>query len=93
MAKFMLFMYFGINLVAYVAMWRDKRAAIKNEQRTPERTFHWISAFFGAFGIWLASRSPLFHKRAKKTFMRWTYLFLVINLLLILLMTIRLPLF
>lgn len=75
----------AINLLAYALMWKDKRAAIHKKRRTPERTFHIISFLFGALGIWLGSRSPLYHKRAKVGFMRWTYLFLFLNLLLLVL--------
>ncbi len=83
MHYFILFILVAINIFGYFLMWKDKRAAIRKKQRTPEQTFHLISFFFGALGVWLGSRSPLYHKRAKVGFMRWTYLFLSLNLLLL----------
>ncbi len=83
MHYFILFLLVAINIFSYFLMWRDKRAAIRKKRRTPEQTFHFISFFFGALGVWMGSRSPLYHKCAKVRFMRWTYLFLLSNWLLL----------
>ncbi len=46
-----------INIIGYFAMWLDKRRAIKNRRRIPERTLMSIAIFFGSLGIILGMRA------------------------------------
>lgn len=59
-----------INAYAYLLMWQDKQAAITQRRRTPERRLLNIATYGGSLGIWLGTRAPLYHKRAKPTFKR-----------------------
>ena len=57
-----------INVLAYVMMWMDKRAAIQKKSRISEKTFFIFAIVGGSLGIWLGTRVPLFHKAAKSKF-------------------------
>lgn len=57
-----------INVLAYVMMWIDKRAAIHSKSRISEKTLFIFAIAGGSFGIWLGTRVPLFHKAAKPKF-------------------------
>lgn len=57
-----------INVLAYVMMWMDKRAAIHRKSRISERTLFIFAIVGGSLGIWLGTRVPLFHKAAKSKF-------------------------
>lgn len=59
-----------LNAYAYALMWLDKQAAIAQRRRTPERQLFRIAACGGSLGIWLGTRAPLYHKRAKAPFKR-----------------------
>ena len=49
-------------------MWRDKRAAKGKLWRTPEKYFWFIALLGGSLGIFLGTRSPIYHKAAKQSF-------------------------
>ncbi|MBS1635045.1 MAG: DUF1294 domain-containing protein [Bacteroidetes bacterium] len=59
---------FGMSLFAYVLMWYDKHQAIRRKPRISESTLWWFAILFGATGIFLGTKWPLFHKAAKQTF-------------------------
>lgn len=52
------------SAVAFVAMWRDKRAAERNARRTPEATLHLIELAGGWPGSLVAQR--LFRHKTRK---------------------------
>lgn len=55
------------GVVAFVAYWRDKRAAVRGAWRVKEATLHWIGAAGGWVGALVAQR-VLRHKRKKASF-------------------------
>ena len=57
-----------INVMSYLIMWIDKRSAINNNRRISEKTLFILAIIGGNVGIWLGTRSPLFHKAAKAKF-------------------------
>ena len=56
-----------VNLLAFAAMLRDKRAAKRGRRRTPEATLMWIAAAGGAPGTLLAMYTVR-HKTRKVKF-------------------------
>jgi len=52
-----------INLVSIGMCYNDKKRAIKNKRRIPERILIGISIMGGAFGFWIAMY--LFHHKTK----------------------------
>ena len=46
----------AFSLVAFMAMWLDKRRAVKGKLRIRERTLHTFSLLGGWLGTWLAMR-------------------------------------
>ena len=69
----------AINLIAFIAYWRDKRAAVRLGQRTPEVLLHGLEVLGGWPGAWLAQRM-LRHKSSKQSY-QWAYLSMIaINL-------------
>lgn len=57
-----------INVMSYLIMWIDKRSAINKRRRISEKTLFVFAIIGGSLGIWLGTRSPLFHKAAKSKF-------------------------
>ncbi|MFC4639328.1 DUF1294 domain-containing protein [Deinococcus hohokamensis] len=55
------------GLVAFGAMWRDKRRAVHHRPRTPERTLHRLEAWGGWLGSLLAQQ-VFRHKTRKPTY-------------------------
>ena len=72
-----------VNLFSYYSMYRDKQSAKKGAWRTPELHFYAMGLFFGAVGVILGTRSPLFHKINKYTFKGVVYFTLLCNLALL----------
>lgn len=60
----------AINVIAYVLMWFDKYQSKNKGQRISENTLFFIALIFGAFGIYLAMKAPIYHKAAKAKF-KW----------------------
>jgi len=56
-----------INAATFAAFWRDKRAAISGQWRTPERTLLTLAALGGWIGA-LAGQHILRHKTRKEPF-------------------------
>ncbi|MGK0357969.1 MAG: uncharacterized membrane protein YsdA (DUF1294 family) [Bradymonadia bacterium] len=66
--------YCALSLITAAVFGKDKRAAIKGQRRTPERTLHWLSLVGGWPGALIAMQ--LFrHKRRKRPFV-WTVRFI-----------------
>jgi uncharacterized membrane protein YsdA (DUF1294 family) len=59
------------SVLAFVLYAFDKRAAIRNERRVPEKTLHMVSLLGGWPGAWLAQR-VFRHKTSKPTFL-WVF--------------------
>ncbi len=59
---------FFINLLSYSVMWFDKNQAIKKKYRVPEKSLFLLALCFGALGIYLGMKVPLFHKASKLKF-------------------------
>lgn len=59
--------FVGINLVAFVVWWVDKRQAKREGFRVPEWTLHLVSVFGGGVGSVMAMRT-LRHKTQKRVF-------------------------
>jgi uncharacterized membrane protein YsdA (DUF1294 family) len=59
---------FFINLLSYTVMWFDKSQAIKKRYRVPEKSLLLLALCFGALGIYLGMKAPLFHKASKLKF-------------------------
>lgn len=71
----------AINIIAYVLMWFDKYQSKNKGQRISENTLFFIALIFGAFGIYLGMKAPIYHKAAKGKF-RWGIpLLIVLNVI------------
>lgn len=70
MTRLLLLYLAACSAYAYLLMWQDKQAAIRQKRRTPERRLFRVAAIGGSLGIWLGTRAPLYHKRAKPAFKR-----------------------
>jgi len=57
-----------LNLASFIQMYRDKRKAIKEEFRIPEKTLLGHAFFFGSLGVLIAMHSKLRHKTRKFKF-------------------------
>ena len=67
----------AINLVAWIAFWWDKRAAVRGARRVPERTLL-LLALIGGSPCALLARQSLRHKTRKEPFR--TRLLLIVGL-------------
>ena len=69
-----------INIVAFLAMWWDKRKASQREWRVAEATLHILGFLGGAFGI-IGGMLRFRHKTQKKSFQAITVLGVVVSLI------------
>jgi uncharacterized membrane protein YsdA (DUF1294 family) len=69
-----------INVLAFFAMWWDKRKAVKHQWRVAELTLQLLGMIGGAVGI-LGGMYKLHHKTQKRTFQAGALVGLVISLL------------
>ena len=69
-----------INIVAFSAMWWDKRKASQHEWRVAEATLHILGMLGGALGI-LCGMFRFRHKTQKRTFQAITIVGLIISLI------------
>jgi uncharacterized membrane protein YsdA (DUF1294 family) len=74
--------YLVASAAAFLAIARDKHAAVVGRRRTPERNLHWLSAAGGWPGTWLACRT-FRHKTQKLTFQRWFGVAIALNFVLL----------
>ena len=82
---FNLIMYvLSASFIAYFMMWKDKRAAIKNQRRIPEKYLFMLALAGGSPGIYLGMKTPLFHKAAKPLFQFGIPFIFIFQILLIL---------
>lgn len=65
---FILILVMFSTLRAYYMMIVDKRKAIKQKWRTPERSLFKAAAMLGSLGIWLGMLPPVNHKKSKMSF-------------------------
>lgn len=68
-----------VNLLAFLALARDKRAAKKRRRRVPERRLLWLAALGGTPGVFAAIHL-LSHKIRKQPFRRWLFLILGVQI-------------
>jgi uncharacterized membrane protein YsdA (DUF1294 family) len=68
----------AINLVAFLAMWWDKRKASQHEWRVAEATLHLLGIIGGALGI-IGGMYRFRHKTQKKSFQAITFIGLIIS--------------
>ncbi|MFL5753891.1 MAG: DUF1294 domain-containing protein [Bacteroidia bacterium] len=57
-----------INSLAYACMWSDKVKAIRRKRRITENQLLLLALCFGATGIYLGMKKPLYHKAGKPSF-------------------------
>lgn len=69
-----------INLIAFFAMWYDKRSARQHNWRVAEATLHIMGAIGGAIGIF-AGMFRFRHKTQKRSFQAVAFLALLISLI------------
>jgi uncharacterized membrane protein YsdA (DUF1294 family) len=69
-----------INIVAYLAMWWDKRKASQREWRVAEATLYILGFLGGAIGI-IGGMFGFRHKTQKKSFQAIAVLGLVVSLI------------
>jgi len=72
-------LYALASVACFIAYAIDKRAAIRQQQRTPERTL----LLLGLAGGWpgaLLAQQWLRHKSSKTSFLAWFWLTVVLNL-------------
>lgn len=68
-----------VNLLAFLALAKDKHAAKKRRRRVPERRLLWLAALGGTPGVFAAIH--LFsHKTRKQPFRRWLFLILGVQI-------------
>ena len=67
-----------INIVAFSAMWWDKRKASQHEWRVAEATLHILGILGGALGI-ISGMYRFRHKTQKKSFQAITILGLIVS--------------
>lgn len=68
-----------VNLLAFLALAKDKHAAKKRPRRVPERRLLWLAALGGTPGVFAAIH--LFsHKTRKQPFRRWLFLILGVQI-------------
>lgn len=67
------------SVIAYFVMLHDKNQAIKKKQRISENTLFLLALCFGALGIYLGMKAPLFHKAAKLKFKILVPICIVLN--------------
>jgi len=60
----------AINCFAYALMWYDKSQSKKKGTRIPENKLFIVAFIFGALGIYLGMKAPIYHKAAKTKF-KW----------------------
>lgn len=68
-----------INCYAYALMWYDKSQSKKNGRRISENRLFFIAFVFGALGIYLGMKMPMYHKAAKTQFRIGIPLLIVLN--------------
>ncbi len=69
MLKYFALYFIIINIIAYLVMWRDKRHAIKNQWRTPEKTLFTFALLGGFLGIYSAMNT--FRHKTKKWYFKY----------------------
>ncbi len=69
-----------INLLAFSAMWWDKRKASQHEWRVTEATLHLLGIFGGALGI-ISGMYRFRHKTQKRLFQAITIIGLIVSLI------------
>lgn len=72
-------LYFGMSLLTFIVYAQDKRAAIRNESRTPENTLH-AMALLGGWPGALYAQQFLRHKSRKLSFRIGFWLTVALNL-------------
>ncbi|HWU77908.1 MAG TPA: cold shock and DUF1294 domain-containing protein [Rhodanobacter sp.] len=68
----------GLSAVTFLFYMGDKRAAIRDDRRTPENTLHVLALCGGWPGAWMAQKH-LRHKSSKASFRRLFWLTVAIN--------------
>lgn len=68
-----------VNLIAFLAIWRDKRRAEKGQWRIRERTLFTFGALGGIWGMMFGMRQ-FRHKTKKASFLFITGLLFILNL-------------
>ncbi|MBQ4340266.1 MAG: DUF1294 domain-containing protein [Firmicutes bacterium] len=68
--------YLLLNLIGFILCFKDKRAAIKERWRVPEKTFFLLGLFWGAAGIYIAML--LFRHKTKHWYFKYGMPVLVI---------------
>jgi len=78
--------YFGMSFLTFLLYAKDKRAAIKERWRIPEKILHLCELCCGWPGAWVGQRW-FHHKISKGSFMWKYYVLLCLNLALLALMS------
>lgn len=73
----------AINCFAYALMWYDKYQSKKKGNRISENKLFFIALIFGAIGIYLGTKAPIYHKAAKAKFKWGIPMLIVLNIILI----------
>lgn len=71
--------FIGVNLVSFVLMLVDKRKAVKQQYRIPERTLWALAVLGGALGIYLGMQK-FRHKTKHTSFVVGMPLLLLVNI-------------
>lgn len=66
-----------INVVAYLIMCADKLLSKQKGSRVPERMLFLLAMLFGATGIFMGMKYPIYHKANKPKF-KWVIPFLIV---------------
>ena len=71
--------FIGVNLVSFVLMLVDKRKAVKQQYRIPERTLWALAVLGGAFGTYLGMQK-FRHKTKHTSFVVGMPLLILVNI-------------
>lgn len=73
---YLLYYLLSINFISAIFFYSDKKKAIKNKQRIPEKILHWFELLGGVFSI-ITLMYIIRHKNNKLKYYWITYLLLV----------------
>lgn len=68
-----------INVITYTMMLWDKYQSKRKGSRIAENTLFLIAFIFGALGVYLGMKAPLYHKAAKPKFKWGIPLMIILN--------------
>jgi len=88
----LLIYFFTTSFISAMIFYTDKKNAIKNKKRIPEKTLHLLELSGGVFVILILSYI-IRHKNQKKSYISWTYLIFVLWIVILYFLVFRFNIF